>query len=360
MERARVVARRSGARWAWLLAAAALGAASWAAPADAGYFGRNRVQYRRLDWAVIGSDRFQVHFPRGLDSLALRVLDLAEKTDELFARRLGHRLGRRVPIILYGSPHAFAETNVTTDRVDAGTGGFTEVLHHRVVLPFTGSYEDLRHVVVHELAHAYLFDLLDGGSASRLLAGRPLLSIPRWFAEGLAEHLSLGMDPEAEMFLRDGIVEGYLPPLERAGGHLVYQQGQSAVGYLVARHGEERLRRLLRELRRTGGFDRAFQRVLGVPVRRFDEQWRDWLRRGYWPAVASRRGPERFARQLTDHRRDGSALNTAPAVSPQGDRIAYFSDRRQYTDVYVMSAYDGRLLRRVVRGERDVHFEAIP
>jgi hypothetical protein len=357
MDRPRALAPR---RLAAVLLTAALAAGLWATSARAQYFGQNKVQDRRPAWVVIESDHFQVHYARGLDSLALRVLDLAEKTDELLARRLGHRLGRRVPIILYGSHHDFAQTNVTPSLIDPGTGGFTEVLHNRVVLPFTGSYEDLRHVVVHELAHAYLFDLLYGGSASRLLAERSFFAAPLWFTEGLAEHLSLGMEPNAEMFLRDGTVEGYLPPLELAGGYLVYKQGQSAVGYLVARHGEERLRRLLRELRRTHGFERAFQRVMGMPVRRFDEQWRDALRRTYWPEVAARQDPARFARPLTDHGRDGSALNTAPAISPQGDRIAYFSDRRQYTDVYVMSAYDGKALRRIIRGERGVHFEAIP
>ncbi len=352
---------RSPAPWrARLAVAVALVALLGAAPAGAQYFGRNKVQDRRPAWVLVESDHFQVHYPRGLDSLALRVLDLAEKTDELFARRLGHRLAHRVPIILYASPLDFAQTNVTTELLDAGTGGFTEVLHNRVVLPFTGSHEDLRHVVVHELAHAYLFDLLYGGSASRLLAERSFFAAPLWFIEGLAEYLSLGMEPNAEMFLRDGTVAGYLPPLERAGGYLVYKQGQSAVGWLVARHGEERLRRLLRELRRTRRFDHAFQRVMGLPVGRFDEQWREALRRDYWPEVAVRQDPERFARQLTDHVRDGSALNTAPAISPQGDRIAYFSDRRQYTDVYVMSAYDGKVLRRIIRGERGVHFEAIP
>ena len=56
---------------------------------------------------------------------------------------------------------------------------------------------------------------------------------------------------------------------------------------------------------------------------------------------------------FTDHRKDESSLNTSPAVSPQGDRIAYFSDRRQYTDVYLMSALDGKVMRRVIRGERN-------
>jgi hypothetical protein len=64
----------------------------------------------------------------------------------------------------------------------------TEVFHNRVVLPFTGSYEDLRHVVAHELTHAYLFDRFHGGSASRMLARQTFFSAPLWFAEGLAEN----------------------------------------------------------------------------------------------------------------------------------------------------------------------------
>jgi Tol biopolymer transport system component len=331
-----------------------------AAPVHAQYFGQNKVQYRRYAWRWIESDHFQVYFHGGLDSLALRVLDLAEKTGEFLARRTGHRLGHRVPIILYGSHNDFSQTNVIPELIEQGTGGFTELFHNRVVLPFTGSYEELRHVVVHELSHAFMFDMLYGGSATQLISRRSFYSVPLWFAEGLAEYLSLGMEPNAEMFLRDGIVQGYLPPLAVSSGYLVYKQGQSALSYLVGRYGEERLRELLRRVQRTRNFERAFQRVVGLPVEKFDEQWREWLRREYWPTIATKRDPGQFARQLTDHLHDGSALNTAPAISPQGDRIAYFSDRRQYTDVYVMSAYDGKVLRRVIRGERNVQFEAIP
>jgi Tol biopolymer transport system component len=331
-----------------------------AGSASAQYFGQNKVQYRHYGWSSITSDHFEVYFCPGLDSLAMRVLDLAEKTDAMLSRRMGHALGRRVPLILYGSHNDFSQTNVTPELIDAGTGGFTEALRNRVVLPFTGSYEDLRHVLVHELTHAFMFDMLYGGSAAALIARQSFFSVPLWFAEGMAEYFSLGMEPNAEMFLRDGIIEGYLPPLKYSGGYLVYKQGQSAISFLVDRHGEERLRDVLRRIRQSRNFERAFQRGVGMPVEKFDEQWRAWLRKEYWPTVATKEDPEQFGRRLTDHRHDESNLNTAPAVSPQGDRIAYFSDRRQYTDVYVMSALDGKVLRRVVRGERNAQFEAIP
>ena len=339
----------------------ALGGLAWTAgPASAQYFGQNKIQYRQYDWRSITSDHFEVYFYAGLDSLAMRVLDLAEKTNVVLASRTGHPLARRVPIILYGSHNNFAQTNVTSDLIDPSTGGFTEVLRNRVVLPYSGSYEDLRHVVVHELTHAYMFDLLYGGSAASMLAHQTFFSVPLWFAEGLAEYMSLGMESNAEVFLRDGVIEGRLPPLPYSGGYIVYKQGQSALSYFVDRYGEDRLRDLLRRVRQVRGFDNAFERAAGITVAKFDEQWREWLKRRYWPTIAVKQDPEQFARRLTDHRTDQSNLNTAPSISPQGDRIAYFSDRKQYTDVYLMSAIDGHVLRRVIRGERSLNFESIP
>src|SRR5690242_19764957 len=96
--------------------------------AHAQYFGQNKVQYRDHDWHSIHSDHFEVFFDAGADSLAMRTLDLAEKTQALFAKRTGHALSKRIPIILYASHQDFSETNVTTDLIDGSTGGFTEAL----------------------------------------------------------------------------------------------------------------------------------------------------------------------------------------------------------------------------------------
>jgi Tol biopolymer transport system component len=345
--------------WTWSAAAIAL-AGFCAGPAHAQVFGQNKVQYRHYDWKSIRADHFEIYFYSGLDSVAMRVLDLAEKSNEELSARMGHKLSKRVPIILYGSHNDFSQTNITPELIDGGTGGFTEALRNRVVLPFSGSYEDLRHVVVHELVHAFMFDMLFGGNLAGPLSSQGFFNVPLWFAEGMAEYFSLGMEPNAEMFMRDGSVEDYLPPLPWSGGYLVYKQGQTALAYLVGRYGDERLRSLLRALRRMRNFDRAFERTMDMTVMGFDEQFREYLRKEYWPTVAHKEGPEKFARRLTSHRTDQSNVNSGPAVSPQGDRIAYFSDRRQYTDVYIMSAFDGKVERRVIRGELNVKFEAIP
>ncbi|MFI5369967.1 MAG: BamA/TamA family outer membrane protein [Candidatus Eisenbacteria bacterium] len=325
-------------------------------------FGQNKVQYRVFDWRYLSSDHFDVYYYGDLDSLALRVLDLAEKANGYLSVRMGHQLSNKVPIILYGSHNEFSQTNVTQELLTGSTGGFTEVYRNRVVLPFTGSYEDLRHVVVHELTHAFMFDMLYNGAASSMIARQAFFAPPLWFAEGMAEYYSLGLDdPNMRVYVRDGALNDQLPPLEYAGGYVgVYKQGQAVLGYLVDRFGEDRLREMYRRMRSSRDFDAAFQRVYGTSVQKFDEDWRNELKTRYWPLIADKYEPDRYGRRLTDHRRDESNFNTAPAISPQGDRIVYYSDRRQYTDVYLMSAFDGRVIRRLIRGEQDVKFESVP
>jgi Tol biopolymer transport system component len=338
-----------------LVAAACLPSAAFAQ-----YFGQNKVQYKQFHFQIISSPHFDVYYYQGEDSLALRVLDLAEKANLKLKLDLGHVLERKVPIILYASHNDFQQTNVILEDISESTGGFTEVLRNRVVIPFPGSYDELRHVVVHELTHAYMFDMLYGGGIANAITKRGYFDIPLWFAEGLAEWESLGWDANAEMFVRDGTISGYLPSLEHGGGYLVYKQGQAAMRYMNLRYGPDRLRDILQKMKFHRSFERAFEAAMGMGTMHFNQEMNEWLKRTYWPLVREESGPETFARRLTDHRHDRSSLNLGAAIAPAGDRIAYFTDRRMFTDVFLMSATDGQVLKRLVRGERNVSFEALP
>jgi len=81
--------RRIVGQGRWALAAL-LGLAALAGGARAQYFGENKVQYRDHVWNSISADHFVVYFDKGADSLAMRTLDLAEKTQAVFSKRLNH------------------------------------------------------------------------------------------------------------------------------------------------------------------------------------------------------------------------------------------------------------------------------
>src|SRR5262245_56522733 len=159
-------------------------------PASAQYFGRNKVQYRNFDFQVLKTDHFDIYFypseRTGVD-IAAR---LAERWQVRLERLLQHELRGRQPLVLYGSHVDFEQTNVIGGEIGEGTGGVTEGLRRRIVLPLAGPLAETDHVIGHELVHAFQYDISkppDSGPGANGVERLPL-----WFIEGMAEYLSIG------------------------------------------------------------------------------------------------------------------------------------------------------------------------
>lgn len=323
-------------------------------------FGKNKVHYRMFNWSYLQTDHFDIYYYTGGYDLAAWAANALESAYVEIRASLNYDLRRRVPVIIYQSHNDFQQTNVTTELIDEGIGGFTESFKNRVVLPFLGSYEEFRHVLHHELTHAMIFDLLYGNVLGSLLSRQYLFQVPLWFAEGFAEYSSRhGWDTFADMVMRDATIHNYLVSLDYVGGYLAYKEGQSALLYLADRYGEEKIPEILNKGKTHLSMDKAMKMATGLSVKDFSEEWMKALKREYWPEIARRQEPKEFARQLTNHDKDGSHFNEKPAFSPQGDRLAIFSDKSEYTAVYIISAVDGKVLERVVQGERSGDFEQL-
>ncbi len=75
-------------------------------------------------------------------------------------------------------------------------------------MPFTGSYSDFEHVLMHEMAHQFQYDIWSRGRAGAGFATLVAIAPPLWFAEGMAEYLSTGpINAETAMWLRDASLE---------------------------------------------------------------------------------------------------------------------------------------------------------
>jgi Tol biopolymer transport system component len=322
-------------------------------------FGQNKVQYREFDWVILKSQHFDIYYYDQQELLAKNLALIADAAYDSLARHLGHELRARIPIVIYRSQNEFQETNVTLDLLGEGTGGFTELFKNRVVLPFTGSYEDLRHVTVHELTHVFTFELVYGNMLESIFTRQYLFALPLWFLEGLTEYESQMWDAEAEMVMRDAAITGYYFPLEQdVQGYLAYKQGQSVIRYIVDKYGAEKLTDVIRQTASTRNIDRALESSVGVDSRGLTRAWTEHLKKQYWPEIAARTDPDDLASRLTDHMKDDSFTNIMPAISPDGQKIVFLSDRSGYDDIFVMSALDGRIIKRLVKGQRSQDFES--
>jgi WD40 repeat protein len=323
-------------------------------------FGKNKVEYKHFDWYYIQTDNFDIYYYQGEYELAEYAAGVLEQAYLRIRDELRYDLRKRIPVILYNSPNDFQQTNVVSDLIEEAVGGFTESFKTRVVVPFSGSYEDFRHVLHHELTHAVVYDMLYGNALGSLFSRQYLFQLPLWFAEGYAEYSSRhGWDIQGDMVLRDATINGYLTPLEYAGGFLVYKEGQSAIGYIVEKYGQEKISEILNRGKSELSMDRALKSAIGMDQKTFSEEWEKAQRKKYWPDIALRKEAKDFSKQLTDHTKDGSYINEKPAFSPGGDQLAIFSDRSDYTEIYIISAIDGKLLKRLVRGERSGDLESL-
>jgi Tol biopolymer transport system component len=348
---------RGVVRWAAALILCVF--ASGASRAQDEEFGKNKVQYTRFHWSYIQTDHFDIYFSDGGQYLAEFTATAAESAYASLSKSFRYQLVNRVPIIVYNSHNDFQQTNVVSEYLEEGIGGVTELFKNRVILPFEGEYAKFRHVIHHELSHAVINDMFYGGSIQSIISNNITLQLPLWFNEGLAEYEALKWDTDSDMFLRDATVHEYLPPISQLYGYFAYRGGQSLWWYIAGKYGDQKVGDILNRIKSTRSVEGGFRGSLGLTLEELNEKWQKEMKVIYWPDIAKREEPADYARRLTDTRKDGSFYNTSPAISPQGDKVAFISNRNEYFDVFIMNATDGSIIQKLVNGQTTNNFEEL-
>ncbi|MEO0114759.1 MAG: BamA/TamA family outer membrane protein [candidate division WOR-3 bacterium] len=326
------------------------------------YFSKNKVQYRDFDFKTLETDNLRIYFYSGGENLAEFVSKIGEEFYQRLSEELSVKIEGKIPVIIYNSPNEFEQTNVILDIIEESVGGFSELFKNRVVLPFTGSYSEFRHVIAHELTHIFEFEMFYKPRLASILTLIPDFQIPLWVMEGFAEFISTTRELNSDVFMRDLVINERLVPIDRLTddqGYLCYREGEAIFRFIEERYGRKKVIEFLHNLKLKRNLTSAFQASFGMNEKQFSEKWEEYLKIKYWPQIVNKANFDKIAKLLTNHREDGSTYNTSPAISPTGTKIAFISDRREYTDIYVISAIDGRMLRRLVKGERSAGFESV-
>ncbi len=322
-------------------------------------FGQNKVQYKEFDWYYIQTKHFDIYYTDKGKDIAEFTAKVAEDALVQIENLLDYQINNRITLIVYNSHNDFQETNTTQGYLSQGIGGFTEPFKNRVVFPFEGSYRKFRHVIHHELVHAVMRDYLYGGTIQNIISKGITLQLPQWYHEGMAEYLSSGWETLSDMFLSDAIINEYLPDINRLSGYVAYRGGQSLFKYIADTYGQKKVGELLSRIKGAGKLEAGLKSTLGLDLKELNERWKKYLKKEYWPAIEYRKDPDEFAKRLTNNKKTGGFYNTSPALSPQGDKIAFISDRDLFLDVYIMNAFDGKIIKRVVESGKEANFEEL-
>ena len=329
-------------------------------PLAAQYFGRNKVQYEDFDFRVLELPHWDLYFYPGQEESISDIARMAERWYERFARTFQHEFERTKPLIMYADHPDFQQTNTLSGFIGEGTGGVTESLKNRIIMPQTGSYQDTDHVLGHEIVHAFQYNIAQSRRGGGI---QGLGSLPLWLVEGMAEYLSVGREsPLTGMWLRDALREDDFPTirdLSEGRRYFPYRFGQALWAYVGGTYGDDAVTQLFRRALRIG-FPAAIEQVLGVQHDTLSADWKRSVERAYGPLMADRTPPDSTGTLLLAPSTGAGTQNLGPALSPDGRYITYLSEQDLFSiDLFLADANTGRVIRKLSSATSSPHFDAL-
>jgi hypothetical protein len=359
-------------------------------------FGQNKVQYRSFDWRILETEHFLIHYYTQESAAAHEAARMAERGYEYLSEFFLHEFEKKIPVILYSTHQDFEQTNVIGGFIGESTGGVTESLKGRVTLPLTGSYAELNHVLVHELVHAFQFDMMKRNLVNQL-STRPM---PLWMMEGMAEWVSNGIDPVTAMWVMDAHRIDKIPTVQQMStvrDIRVYRMGQALYEVIGKNFGPDRVRRILKrpEARRRPpsvdgrpGTEADPDSVDTTPPRSPDPsvamspmaggvpsqfghgtveaQSLEQLWQAYADSVATALSeglvsPDSVAEGVRVGKGYARSFNLAPSASADGNRVLFYSSRGFHNELFVAERKeDGWKIRNLVTGQQTPELESLP
>jgi Tol biopolymer transport system component len=334
------------------------GMAGLASPLSAqAYFGKNQVQYDHFDWKVLETEHFRVHFYPAEAEAAHDAARIAERAYGRLSRVFQHEFREKKPILLFSSRMDFAQNNVTGD-LGEGTGGVTDAQRHRIMMPFTGDYGSFEQILTHEMVHEFQYDIFANGKAGNGLQTLAQVNPPLWFAEGMAEYLSIGpVDPQASTVMRDAALNGRIPTIEqmtlRPDLFNPYDVGQAFWKFIGEKWGDQTIGAIMQAAPNVG-IERAFRREIGKSLDDLGDEWKEYVQVTHLPQIASLQRARKFSSQLLSERKSGGAVFLAPALSDDGNYIAFLSNGNPlrgevFIDLWLGDARTGKRIKRLVK-----------
>ncbi|MEK7257575.1 MAG: hypothetical protein AAB316_22660, partial [Bacteroidota bacterium] len=330
--------------------------AAWSLPASAQYFGRNKPRYEEFDFKVVQTPHFELY--QYLDNPEL-LKELASQTEHWYLLHqavLADTFKHKNPLILYNDHADFQQTNAISGEISVGTGGVTEGLKNRVVMPIHHSNAQTKHVLGHELVHAFQYHLIINGDSTSL---QSLSNLPLWMIEGLAEYMSIGrVDANTSLWMRDAVLNDKVPRLKDLYNpeFFPYRWGQAFWAFVAGLKGDDVIAPLFVSTAKYG-FEEACEQVIGIKEKELSKLWVDAIKNHYGQFLDDRK--ERFVGSpFITNKKQGGRLNIHPMLSPNGKYVLFMSEKDIFgIDIFLADAASGEVIRKVHSSTRAGHLD---
>ncbi|QJD98145.1 tolB protein precursor [Mucilaginibacter robiniae] len=324
--------------------------------ARAQYFGENKVRYKNLKFKVYKTPHFEIYYYLKNDSLLKRFAQESELWYTLHQQVFRDTFRRANPIILYADHPDFQQTTAIEGEIGVGTGGVTEGLKNRVVMPIMETNQTTRHVIGHELVHAFQYHLLLRNDTTNI---GNINNMPLWMIEGMAEYLSLGKkDAYTAMWMRDAYLNHDIPSvkdLTESTKYFPYRYGEAFWSYLGSTYGDTIIVPFFKNTARYG-LAYGIRRTFGYDDKTLSNLWKNSITTMYQPYLKDT-AQVPVGKRIIDNKNSGE-MNIAPAISPDGKYLAFLSEKDLFSvDLFLADAQTGHIIKKLTSKTSNTHID---
>lgn len=312
------------------------------------YFGQNRVRYKNEDFKVLQTPHFEIYYYIKNEKLLKKFAQDAETWYKMHQEVFRDTFLKKNPIILYSNHPDFQQTTALNGDVGVGTGGVTEALKNRVIMPVLELNSQTRHVLGHELVHAFQYHLLLEKDSVNL---ENIGNTPLWMVEGMAEYLSVGKkDAFTSMWMRDAMLNRDIPSLKdltNSNKYFPYRYGQAFWTFVGSLYGDTTIVPLFKATAKYG-YENGIKYTFGYDDRTLSGLWKNAIEQHYRPLLKADSSQIKIAgTKIIDNKNAGN-MNVAPAVSPDGKYLAFLSEKDLFgIDLFLSDAKTGKIIRKL-------------
>lgn len=234
-------------------------------------------------WLRTETQHFEIHYLPVAAREVDRVVQSAERAYDRVSGRLDFVFGKKVPLVMFATTGPLTRDEVAAYAISDEVAP-QRPHRSRIVLPLPERDADLDALIVHELTHLLVCEIIlpeqsgDGG-------------LPRWVHEGMANHMVGTWSDDHERLMRNLVASGNVPDLSQLSGSGGFAEarlndalGHAAFDYMESRWGRGSLRRFVNALivPRVG---RTYDAVLDLTPEEFDTAFRQYAERRFTPIV---------------------------------------------------------------------------
>jgi hypothetical protein len=266
-------------RRALIFALTVMTAAMWLPPQAA----TARSQLDQSLWLRIESQHFEIHYLPALAREVDRVVRSAERAYDHISGRLDFAFAKKVPLVMSATTGSLTRDEIVAYAISDEVAP-QQPHRSRLVLPLPERDPDLDALVVHELTHLLVGEIIlpeqpgDGG-------------LPRWVHEGIANYMVGTWSDVHERLMRNLVAAGNVPALSQLSGsggfadeRLNDALGHAAFDYVESRWGRASIRRFVNALI-VPRVDKTYDAVFDLTPAEFDAAFRQYAERRFTPVV---------------------------------------------------------------------------